>query len=428
MFLRRFDPSTIDPLYLVNRKDDLDWLVGAIADYLRDPDPTARRALTFCIVGEKGVGKTIFTRAALRQVRHDFSDRAIFVEADCRDFHSALAVIDALAKSVVEGLDDSRRTGTPVSNELMCTAQVLAALTRFGEPKELSVVHQQLEQFKVAVNLKGDQALLKMLKLDFQVSLEQSTSTSHQLSGKVTFDEMRLCRALAALFEDIRRAGIDVVLYIDNMDELSHHYQTPDGRAKVRRDTEILLLLRNAPIVFIVNMRTYYSGILPRELTNRRVLRNMGEGELRAILAKRLDPERIEVKQAVEEPGLKKTLVRLAEIAPTPLAFITWFKAIFEADALAEENLDAGVQSFLDTTYSTVPADVWRRVVRAFPKPESAINRAALLVACEGNEAELSQIVDLQGVLPKDFRNPSTYYTLDPALYIAHPGAAAAKN
>jgi Cdc6-like AAA superfamily ATPase len=103
-FLRRFDPSAIDPLYLVDRQDDLDWLAGAVSDYLRDPDPKAHGHLSFCILGEKGVGKTIFTRAGLRQARVQFSDRAIFVEADCRRFRTAKSVIDAIAKDVVAAL------------------------------------------------------------------------------------------------------------------------------------------------------------------------------------------------------------------------------------------------------------------------------------------------------------------------------------
>jgi Cdc6-like AAA superfamily ATPase len=112
MFLQRFKPSAIDPLYLVNRQVDLDWLVGAISTYLSDPDPRARGPLSFCVLGEKGVGKTILTKAALWKLRGQFSDRAIFVEADCRRFRTAKQVIDVIAKGVVEALDDLRRTGT----------------------------------------------------------------------------------------------------------------------------------------------------------------------------------------------------------------------------------------------------------------------------------------------------------------------------
>lgn len=422
MFLRRFNPTTIDPLYLVNRATDLDWLGGAVSDYLRDADPRAHGPLPFCILGEKGVGKTIFTRAALRQAREQFSDRAIFVEVDCRDFRTAKAAIDAIAKNVVEALDDLRGTGTPVSSELMSTAQMLAAITRFDDA-ELKDVHQHLVQFRAATSLKGEQALLRVLKLDFQISIERSISTTSELSGKVRFDEMRLCRALAALFEDIRRSDIDIVLYIDNMDELSHHFQTAEERQKARRDTEVLLALREARIIFIVAMRTYYSGILPREIANTHILGRLPIGELLAILEKRLDLERPEVKQAVGD--LKAIVVKVANRAPTPLAFLTWFKALFEAGALSEEKLEAGVTEFLERSYATIPAGVWQRVVAAFAHPDDVISREALLNACDGNEARFNQIVDRQGVLPKDFWSPTTYYTLDPELHIVHPLAAA---
>ncbi len=425
MFLRRFEPSAIDPLFLVNRASDLEWLVGAISDYLVDPDTAARRSLTFCILGDKGVGKTILTRAALHQARVKFSDRAIFVEADCRDFRTAKEAIGAIARNVVAQLDDLRLTRTAaVSNELMSTAQALVAIARF-EDVELKVVHQHLEQFKAATALKGKHSLLKLLTLDFQISQDLSISTSRELSGMVRFDEVGLCRALKALFEDIRANDIDVVLYLDNMDELSHHYRTVEDMQKVRRDTEVLLLLHEAPIIFIVNMRTYYSGILPREITNRRNLGPLPERELGAILVKRLERDsREEIKNAVAAPALQKAVAKISAIAPTPLAFLTWFKVLFEADALAEDKLSSGVTSFLESYYSTLPVAVWRRVVGAFSDPKSAINREALLRACDGNEAEVNQVIDRQGVLPKDFWDPATYYTLDPELFIVHSSAS----
>jgi hypothetical protein len=422
MFLGRFDPSAIDPLFLVNRAEDLAWLTDAISMYLKDPSAKARGSLPFCILGEKGVGKTILTKAAVRKVRETFSDRAIFVEADCRHFPTARAVIDAIAKEVVAQLDELASGGVAVSDALMSTAQVLAEITRF-EDVELKEVHQHLAQFKAATSLAGDHSLLRALKLDFKISLELSESTSRELTGKVRFDEMRLCRALGALFKDIRGSDVDVLLYLDNVDELAHHYAIPEAREKVRRDTETLLLLRDAPIIFIVNMRSYYSGILPREITNLRVLRRLGVPELNAILSKRLETERDEVKKAVTGEDQTKALAKIAAFAPTPLAFLRWFKFLFEADALSERGLAKGVTNFLETYYSALPVDVWRLVCDAFDKPETPIDRARLLTACGGNEAQLAQIIDRQGVLPKDFWQPATYYTLDPELYIAHRSA-----
>jgi Cdc6-like AAA superfamily ATPase len=426
MFLRRYDASAIDPLFLVNRQAELDWLYGTLSTYLTDPDPTARGRLAFCILGEKGVGKTILTRAALYRARQDYSDRALFLEVDCRRHRSARHVIDAIAMAKVTALYDMKATGTAVSNELLATAQVLATITRFEEA-DLRDIHQYVEPFKVAANLKGDHALLKALNLSFQVSIERSSST-RDLAGKVRFDEPRLCDALSSLFHDIRAGGLDVVLYLDNMDELSHHYSTADELQKVRSDTEVLLRLHAAPIILVLNMRTYYSGILPREIANRRVLRNLPVPELLLVLDKRLEGELPAVKQRVEEATTRDATRRLADMAPTPLAFLSWFKTMFEEDALSVEAHASGATRFLDTFYSTTPEAVWKSIADAFATPDSAITREALLGACARNEALLRQAVDHQGVLPKDFWDLTTCYTLDPELYLIHPRATSTER
>lgn len=422
MFLRRFDPFSIDPLFLVNREKDFTWLYESLSAYLTDPDPSSRGRLSFCILGEKGVGKTILTRAALRRARGEFSDRAIFLDVDCRRQTSAKQVIDAIAKAIVDALYEVRKMGTPVSNELVATAQILAAITRFDDA-ELRVVHQYVEQFKAALGLKGEQSLLKALSIHFQISLDLTATTTKEMTGKVRFDEARLCDALGALFHDIRASGLDVVLYIDNMDELSHHYRSAEERQKVRRDTEVLLGLRDAPIVFVLNMRTYYSGILPREIANRRVLRRLPPAELLVILHKRIEGEGAEVKRRCDDATVKAALHDLAEMAPTPLAFLAWFKVMFEEEALSADGLAEGASRFLETYYSTVPESVWRDIARVFDPPSNHVSREVLLGACGGNEALLSQAVDRQGVLPKDFWDPTTYYTLDPELHIIHPKA-----
>jgi hypothetical protein len=427
MFLRSYDASEIDPLFLVNRQAELDWLYGTLSTYLTNPNPSARGRLAFCILGEKGVGKTILTRAALRLARTKYSDRALFLEVDCRFHGSARQVIDALAGAVVTALYDMKATGTAVPNELLTTAQVLAAVTRFDDAEQRDI-HQHIEQFKAAVNLKGDQALLKALNLSFQLSVERAGSTTKDLTGKVRFDEPRLCGALSSLFRDIRASGLDVVLYLDNMDELSHHYSTDDDREKVRRDTEVLLSLRAAPIILVLNMRTYYSGILPREIANRRTLRNLAIPELLLVLDKRLAGELPALKQKVEEATTKEATRRLATMAPTPLAFLTWFKTMFEEDALSVEGHAEGATRFLETFYSTTPEAVWKSIADAFATPDSAITREALLSACAGNEALFRQAVDRQGVLPKDFWDPTTYYTLDPELYLVHPRVTATER
>lgn len=417
LFLKRFDPALVDPLLLVDRQDDADWLVDGLSTYLGDPEPHG--AVSFCITGEKGVGKTILTRAALRRLRARFSDHTVFVDVDCRRLRSGREVFDAVAQAVVDGLSDLKEATAPISEELLATARVLATITRFDDV-ELKVIHEHLEQYKVALGLRGDRSLLRSLGYNFGISLERSVKTARDLTGRIRLEEHRLCRSLCALFQDIRDANLDVVLYLDNLDELRHSYRSADERDRVWLDTEAILGLREANIALVLNMRSYYSGILPREVSNRRVLRGLPHDELLAIVKCRLEQERAEIKTAMAEPACQAMLRELAEVAPTPLAFLTWLKFLFEEGMLTPEGIAPGLSRYLQAYYSNLPESTLRKVAKAFEEPDQPIARAALLDACDGNEALLAQLQDRQAVLPVDFWNPIEF-TLDPELSFLHP-------
>ncbi len=123
----------------------------------------------------------------------------------------------------------------------------------------------------------------------------------------------------------------------------------------------------------------------------------------------------------MQDSHLRDAVARLAAAAPTPLAFLKWVLVLFENDALAPADLARGIDDYLESHFATEPTAVWRRVVAAFATPETAITRETLLEACDKNEAVLRQVVERQGVLPKDFWDPGTYFTLDPELHLLHP-------
>ncbi len=184
------------------------------------------------------------------------SDRVLFLDINCRDIHSARAVIGQAAKQVVTGLLELRALGLIVKDALVEIAKILVALTGFDDV-ELKGVHEHIEQFKSAIQLGGRQSFLKCLTASFSISLERSEKTVESMTGKVKFDVARLAEAINALFEDISEQGYDVVLYLDNLDELHHEYRNAAARDAVRNDVAALLSLRKSPIVLVVNVRTY---------------------------------------------------------------------------------------------------------------------------------------------------------------------------
>jgi hypothetical protein len=421
MFLQKFDPASVDPLLLVNRKKDLDWLGDRLDAYLRSPPPHA--GINFVVIGDKGCGKTILTRAAVRRAREKFSDRVAFVDVNCRDLRTAKAAFGHVARQVVDALFGFRALGFEVKNELIASAQILVAITRFDTGVELKVVHEHIEQFKEAVGLEGKRSFLKSIGASYSISIERSKRTVESMTGKITFDVPGLADAVAALFEDIRDQGFDVVVYLDNLDELRHEYRTLEEREGVRADVLGLLSMRKAPVVLLVNVRTYFSSILGREFPHRRALGRMSNDELLEAAYLRLGGEPPEVQAALADPGHRDAALKLAGISPAPLNFLTWFHRLADSDDLEVSRLKPGLEDFLITDYANVPASTLRAVAAAFPDPTTPISRELLVSAC-GSESVLGQLEQAQIVLPLDFWNPIAF-TLDPYLAFLHPSKQA---
>jgi hypothetical protein len=420
MFLQKFDPASVDPLLLVDRKTDLAWLDERLTAYLKSPPP--HLGANFVVIGDKGSGKTILTRAAVREARVKFSDRVAFVDVNCRDVRNAKAVFGRIALQIVDALHGFRSLGFDVKNELIANAQILAAMTRFDEV-ELKKVHEHIDQFKEAVKLEGNRSFLKYIGLSFSISLERSERTVEGMTGKITFDVPRLAEAVAALFEDVRDAGFDVLLYLDNLDELRHEYRTAEDRESVRADVVALLSLRKAPIVLLVNVRTYFSSILGREFPHRRVLARMSDGELLDAAYIRLDQEPGAVRAQLQQPNHKEAALKLATISPAPLNFLTWFQRLVDNDDLDAQRLKAGLDRFLTTDYATIPLATLKAVAAQFPDVSVPVLRDQLVSVC-GSEPVMRQLEELQIVLPRDFWNPIEF-TLDPYLAFLLPAKQA---
>ncbi len=420
MFFDRFDPSDNDPRHLVGRDRDRRWLRELLSRYLGLEGPPTGRAV--CLSGEKGVGKSILTRSVLEELRADHSSRTLFLSVDCRSCHERRGVLSAVANAIVRELDSLRRATADVPGPLLANAQLLSTIARFDDCS-LQVAHEQVRQYKVATELSGGRNLLGVLKLQFGLSLELTDKQVQSLSGAVRFDDQGLLDALDALFRDIRGQGFDVVLYLDNIDELRHEYRTDELREKVRRDVEGILSLTRSPIALVLNVRTYYSGVVPREIGNRRVLRPLAADALCRILDQRVVGERDAVRAAFADPVTQGVVQQLAACAPTALAIRRWVKVLFEDDLLTPALLSEGFETFLESYYASVEVDALRAVARAFPAPHHLVPREMVLDACERNQAIFDQMQDRQVVLPGDFWNP-TRFALDPEMHFLHPATA----
>ncbi len=423
MFFQRFDPRETRHDLFVDRESDQRWLRRNIEATLSNRDTIAGRSI--CVHGPKGSGKTIFARTVLHAVkaRSEFLTRTVFVEVDCRRLASARAVFNAVTQGLVEGLLSLQAARVAVSAALINAAKGLLALTRFTGDVELKVAHEHIAQFKLSggadIGLTPKLALPAKLGALFGISFERSEKEVRTLTGTVAFDEAGLCASLKELLADVRRANLDVVLFLDNIDELHHDYKDEATRQLVWQQAEWALELAQAPVVMLACMRSYYSGVA-RAFSLTRALDPVPENVRLGIIERRVKEEPEEVRTQCAEPPVKAMMNRVAGAASTPLACLQWFQAFAEEEAYDREAQQREVLRFVRGTYAQIPTGLIEKVVREFDAPDTEVDRKVVLDACGGNETLFAALQDREVILPNDFWNPLRF-TLDPALHILHP-------
>ena len=419
-FLDHFDPVDVSPSLLVNRTKRLAWLRGKFNHYFNLPD-TTDRGESICVSGKKGIGKSILSRSVIHALRANHSANVIFVHVDCRACPKGWRqVFQHLCEQVVRELDEMSRSHD-VPQPLRATAGLLWELSKYDEVS-LKKVHEQVSRFSTALKLGGRRSLLSALRLNLNIDIGMDDKKAKALTGVVNFDQLSLCQSLVALFKDIRECGLNALVYLDNIDELRHDYRDEDTLAQVMTDVKQVLELKRAPIGLLLNMRDYFTGILPRDISNFRNLRAMDTDELVKILNLRLDQESAETKTLIDTHA-SDAIDALVRVAVTPLALLRWFRFLYEDEeawSLSPDTLRAGLIRYVESVYAGVQVDHIQQAATVFETPTGMASADAIKAACGANHAVFDQLLERQVILPVDFWHP-VYFTLDPELHFLHP-------
>ncbi len=434
MFLSYYDPSDHSPELLVGREETLTWLTEGFDSYFEAcrSDEQRGRTLgqTLCLLGDKGMGKSIIAQKLLRELYTRLSGSTMMLSIDCRNLRSLRDVITEIALSVQKELASLERSSVKVPRGLPEAAGILTELAR-TEKAELRALHERLLRFKGAMRLGTASQLIQLLDFLFGISLDVSNKELVSLRGEVNFDIPRLTKMLIAFFEEIRESGLNVFMLLDNVDEIRHSYRDPETRQLIRDETEWVLGLHKAPIGLLICMRTYYAkGLMTREIRLHKTLSRMKPAQLIEVVRSHMSRETQKVRDAFEQKTCQDLLTKLASMAPTPLALLTWFGWAIENDLL-EEEVSAIAKDWQKGGYTAIEPGVLRQVLDAFVKAarngRSVLSQKELLEALDGEESRLAQLQDLQTILPLDFWNPVDF-TLDLELHWLVPGGIPHQN
>ncbi len=418
MFFNYLAPADVNPWLMVNREEQRARFARDIRQYLTLENPTEGR--TWVVIGTKGVGKSIFTRAVLKDLQEKISSTTLFVTVDCRRQQTWKRVLAAIARETYRELFDLQRTSIKIPSGLLETAHIVSEIATF-DTAETKHVQQRLLSSTQAVHFKGTQKVLQTLSFSFNLDLKRSESDIRSLTGTIQVDEPKLTDTLHALFEDIQEAGLRTLVYLDNIDELEHDYIDQQTLPRQKHDIEGLLRLSKAPVAFVLNMRTYFSRVLRREIDDIILLKALEPTDTQKLLQVRLDKESPEIKNLFQTPEAQRTVATLMRQTPTPLSFLTWLKYITEHHTITDaDTFITAQETYLETRYSSLYKQDIHAVIKAFQRPDSILTRQELLAACEASEELLHLMAELQIVLPKDYWTPNRF-TLAPIMHFLHP-------
>lgn len=409
--LSNLSPAAVDPRELVNRDADAEWLRGGLTAWFRSTDPSVGGA--FCVLGDKGIGKSILTRRVIEDLREVHAATTIFLLVDCRPLRNQRDVYREAATQLVEELVTRQREVPPA---LIAEARTFDTLTRFDQVT-LKYAHEQLIQYKVSLDLGGSHSLAKWLDAKLGISLARSVKVIQTLEGSIIVDGPRLYEGFVQLLTDItQHTKLRVVLYLDNIEELRHEaLSKDDAREAVRADVEALLHLSEAPLALVLNMRTYYSSVLTRRISKRRTLGPMPASEQQEIFTRRLLREDVRDQARVRNSEPVATAVaKLAELARTPLAFLTWTEFVLDEGLYGEDDMARVLMRRLSSHYSTMARYI-PNVAALFNDPGALVDADAIRTACGGSDSIYRQMIEQQVLLPHNYWDPREFY-LDPEL------------
>lgn len=409
-FLHYLDPASVAPDDLIDREAHRKWLESGMLSHLHAPQGTPGRA--FCVLGEKGVGKSLLVRRVISDLRNVHRGTTLFLEVDCRRYRSQRAVYGEIARQAVSEL-----AGSGIPAPLLATARILETIAAH-DTVERRIIHEHLIQHKAAIQLKGPKTLLNLLGASYDISLQRVRQSHETMEGSITFDSPRLREAVIGFFDDVHAGGgYDIVLVLDNVDELDHDaIRTEEARNRCRGEIDGLLGLVHARIGLILTMRTYFAGILGREVDEPTVLAPLSTEDHLAIVRDRLRRESDEHRRDVSGEAYERGIERLASVARTPLALLRWLRYLTEHDLHHADDYCVALRKLLSDRYAQLLEGVLDAVVAEFRDPSRAlVSRDRLIAACGGDEGRFAQLLRYQIILPNDFWYPFEF-TLNPEL------------
>jgi hypothetical protein len=395
---------------LVDREEKKEELLSQLKAAIGNLDIFSQ---SYLITGERGVGKSIFTRHVLNQLKMSFSGDVAFVTVEGASQHNGFkGILHDLLNFLIEELGqlDEAAPGrsSRIPERIYDELRFLRGLLGYAEIS-LKRVKESLIQYNLKIDLNASQGLVPFLTGKW--GLEKKATDKDILEMKQPLDVPTMCEAVCRVFDSLVEHRQKVVVFIDDLDQV---YGISESYIE---DAETMFkhLKRVRSCFLIVNLRDYYlSANTAREYHSVFNLKGLESPALNSIIDSRLpgDPNQ---KEIIEQIGVLRD--ELVGKTDNPLAFLTWCHWLINRTDCAPQQLNAYLWEFVEEYYTWLAEDI-RQVADLFKNSNRRIVRKKALMSHLGEDGEdiLKDLEEREIVLPQDYVN-RTSFRLNPVFH-----------
>jgi hypothetical protein len=319
-----------DPNDLVNRNAERKKLFKLLTEHLAAGNGQGRILVT----GDRGVGKSILTRAVIDEFVRANQDCVVSVRVNGRGV-GYRAFLQTFARDLAQALRPHAKRWNKTDVD-----RWLDELVAFTNASQISRAQAEslARRYGAGADVTGD-ALIYKIAAKFTWEETRSLGVTHQSVLNVT-DEL-LHEAIAQTLERLRaaEAPISIVVFYDDLDQAFSTGAGADVESAMQRVLEL------QPCIAVAHIRSEaLSANVRRVITNEVSVGPLPPSELLAVLRRRVETTKNKAVKTTFKTELYKPFEQLASITGNALAFLKWtqaFLSLWDVDAPADWRSDA---------------------------------------------------------------------------------------
>lgn len=386
---------------IIGRERELEIIKGALKGKLINPYIAGGK---ICVLGKRGVGKSILMRVILEHLTEETDCIAVYV--DGRRIGSAKSFMGELcrefAKEVSEVFSDDEKVQTETAYMIsISAASEISQGWIKGKAKELEgragVGIGFFNFIQVSLGLKGKVKWYEDIREDIKISV-----------NLVFLREM-----LSAIIDKIKEKNRKVLICLDDLDQR-------DSKEEIEEFTNSLFTIENAVTLVVLRSEAMTENIR-RNISSPIEVEGMEKNLLVKILKTRMDVIATEEENvALVEGGIFEVADRLKEVTDRPFYFLRWLNYLYRNTEINESpnSLKEMMRKYDRALYGLFGEDELFKLNKLFAAHDyNFISKDNIIEYLGLSEVEFDPFLS-QGVIIPDNLFDQRRYELSPDLYI----------